>query len=110
MNDIVRLRLTSNRWPPITRTASWPSSARPDPADAIAVGPRIGITEGTFDWSFEPHGQQTKTSVDVRYELAGGALGKAIDALVLERTNEKTIEHMLQNMQRILAREGASTT
>jgi uncharacterized membrane protein len=65
---------------------------------------------GTFDWSFEPEGQQTKTSVDVRYELAGGALGKAIDALVLERTNEKTIGDMLQNMRRILAPERASSS
>jgi carbon monoxide dehydrogenase subunit G len=68
-----------------------------------------GMT-GTFDWSFEPEGQQTKTSVDVRYELAGGALGKAIDALVLERTNEKTIGDMLQNMRRILAPERASSS
>ncbi len=66
-----------------------------------------GGMKGTFDWSFEPKGQQTKTSVDVRYELAGGVLGKAVDALVLERTNEKTIEEMLQNLSRILARQGA---
>jgi carbon monoxide dehydrogenase subunit G len=69
-----------------------------------------GGMRGTFDWSFETQGQQTKTSVDVRYELAGGALGKAIDALVLERTNEKTIGDMLQNMSRILAKERASSS
>ena len=69
-----------------------------------------GGMKGTFDWTFEPQGQQTKTSVDVRYELAGGVLGKAIDALVLERTNEKTIADMLQNVRRVLAREGASTS
>jgi carbon monoxide dehydrogenase subunit G len=68
-----------------------------------------GGMKGTFDWSFETQGQQTKTSVDVRYELAGGALGKAIDALVLERTNEKTIGDMLQNMSRILAKERAAS-
>ncbi len=67
-----------------------------------------GGMKGTFDWSFEPQGQQTKTSVDVRYELVGGVLGKAVDALVLERTNEKTIEEMLRNMGRVLAREGSS--
>jgi carbon monoxide dehydrogenase subunit G len=66
-----------------------------------------GGMKGTFDWTFEPQGQQTKTSVDIRYELAGGPLGKAVDALVLERTNEKTIEGMLQNMRRILTRQGA---
>jgi len=66
-----------------------------------------GGMKGTFDWTFEPQGQQTKTTVVVRYELAGGALGKAVDALVLERTNEKTIEGMLQNMGRVLAREGS---
>jgi len=67
-----------------------------------------GGMKGTFDWSFEPQGQQTKTNVDVRYELVGGVLGKAVDALVLERTNEKTIEEMLRNMGRVLAREGSS--
>jgi len=66
-----------------------------------------GGMKGTFDWSFEPQGQQTKTSVVIRYELAGGVLGKAVDALVLERTNAKTIEDMLQNMSRILTRQGA---
>jgi carbon monoxide dehydrogenase subunit G len=66
-----------------------------------------GGMKGTFDWSFEPQGEQTKTSVDVRYELAGGVLGKAVDALVPERTNEKTIEDMLQNMRRILTRQEA---
>lgn len=66
-----------------------------------------GMT-GTFDWTFEPQGAQTETSVDVHYELAGGVLGKAADALVLERTNEKTIEGMLQNMRRILAPQAAS--
>ena len=66
-----------------------------------------GGMKGTFDWSFEPQGQQTKTSVVIRYELAGGVLGKAVVALVLVRTNEKTIEEMLQNMRRILTRQGA---
>jgi len=69
-----------------------------------------GGMKGTFDWTFEPQGQQTETSVDVRYELAGGVLGKAIDALVLERTNEKTIADMLQNLRRVLSRAGASTS
>jgi carbon monoxide dehydrogenase subunit G len=69
-----------------------------------------GGMKGTFDWSFEPLGEQTKTTVDVRYELAGGALGKAIDALVLERTNEKTIGDMLQNLRRVLSPERASSS
>jgi carbon monoxide dehydrogenase subunit G len=67
-----------------------------------------GGMKGTFTWTFEPQGEQTKTNVDVHYQLAGGAIGKAVDALALQRTNEKTIAQMLENMNRILGRQGVS--
>src|ERR671938_1589809 len=54
--------------------------------------------KGTFLYQVAPQGEQTTLSVDVRYELPGGPLGKAIDALLLERTNEKTIEKQLENL------------
>ena len=67
-----------------------------------------GMT-GTFNWNFEPQGNQTQVSVDVQYSLAGGPIGKAVDAVMLERTNEKTMEQMLQNIQKALTRGAVST-
>ncbi len=65
-----------------------------------------GMT-GTFRWAFEAVGAQTKATVDVDYRVAGGAIGKAVDSLVLERTNEKSIEGMLENLRRLALEVGA---
>jgi uncharacterized membrane protein len=62
-----------------------------------------GGMSGTFAWSLVPKGSQTDVSVDVDYQLGGGPIGKAIDAIVLERTNEKTLEQMLENLKNIPA-------
>jgi carbon monoxide dehydrogenase subunit G len=67
-----------------------------------------GGMNGTFSWTFESEGPSTMANVSVEYELAGGPLGKAIDALVLERANEKTIERMLQNMRQAIAQQAVS--
>jgi ribosome-associated toxin RatA of RatAB toxin-antitoxin module len=58
-----------------------------------------GRMKGTQDWSFEPVGGRTKVTVDVGYELPGGPIGKALDALVLKGINERTIHRMLQNLR-----------
>jgi uncharacterized membrane protein len=58
--------------------------------------------QGTFGWTFEAEGPHTRVDVNVEYELAGGPLGKAVDLLLLERTNERTIDQMLQNMRKEL--------
>jgi ribosome-associated toxin RatA of RatAB toxin-antitoxin module len=64
-----------------------------------------GMT-GTFRWAFEPLGAKTKVTVDIEYRVAGGAIGKAVDSLVLERTNEKSIEGMLENLRRLAVEAG----
>jgi uncharacterized membrane protein len=66
--------------------------------------------KGTFVYQLAPQGQQTTLSVDVHYELPGGALGKAIDALLLERTNEKTMEKQLDNLRQIAVQAPISTS
>jgi len=63
-----------------------------------------GGMNGTFRWSFEPDGRQCKVSVDIHYDVAGGALGKAVDAVMLERTNAKAIEGMLDNLRRMVVK------
>lgn len=67
-----------------------------------------GMT-GTFVYSFAPEGSKTRLKVDVDYELAGGPLGKAIDAAVLHRTNEKTIEQQLQSIEKAITKGAVST-
>jgi ribosome-associated toxin RatA of RatAB toxin-antitoxin module len=60
-----------------------------------------GGMSGTFGWTFEPVGSQTKVSVDIDYSVAGGTLGKAVDSVMLEKTNAKSIEGMLENLRKI---------
>ena len=67
-----------------------------------------GGMKGTFSWTFEPQGAQTECSMDIEYQVGGGILGKAADALVLERINEKNMDESLENIRRVLARERVS--
>lgn len=66
-----------------------------------------GGMNGTFRWTLEPLGPQCKVSVDIHYDVAGGALGKAVDAVMLERTNAKSIEGMLDNLRRLVVKAPA---
>lgn len=68
-----------------------------------------GMT-GTFAWTFEPQGAGSKVTIDVHYELAGGPLGKAVDSLMLQRVNEKTIEDTLQNLARVATEEPSAVS
>jgi carbon monoxide dehydrogenase subunit G len=68
-----------------------------------------GGMKGTFSWAFEAQGPQTECSMDIEYEVGGGILGKAADALLLERTNEKNMDESLENLRRVLAREKVSS-
>lgn len=68
-----------------------------------------GGMKGTFAWSYAPEGSKTRVTVDIDYQLAGGALGKAIDSAVLHRMNEKTMEQQLQNVQKAVTTGAASS-
>ena len=68
-----------------------------------------GMT-GTFAWTFEPQEGQSKVTIDVDYQLAGGPLGKAVDSLMLQRVNEKTIEDTLQNLARLATAERSAVS
>jgi uncharacterized membrane protein len=48
--------------------------------------------------------------MDIEYQVGGGILGKAADALLLERTNEKNMDESLEKMRRILAEQKVSST
>jgi hypothetical protein len=51
----------------------------------------------------EAEGNQTYASLDAAYQLMGGALGRALDALLVERAVKKDVDQMLENMKRQLA-------
>ncbi len=58
-----------------------------------------GGQTGTFSWQMEPHGDATRLTVRIDYQLKGGLLGRAVDALLVERMNEKNTGHMLENLK-----------
>ncbi len=64
-----------------------------------------GGMNGTFTWTFERQREGSKINIDVDYQLAGGPLGKAVDTLMLQRTNEKTIEDTLKNLGKVATEE-----
>jgi uncharacterized membrane protein len=66
--------------------------------------------KGTFVYQLAQQGEQTSLTVDVEYELPGGAFGRAVDALLLERTNEKTIEKQLDNLRRMAVQAAPATS
>jgi uncharacterized membrane protein len=66
--------------------------------------------KGTFVYQVTPQGEQTTLTVDVQYQLPAGALGKAVDSLLLERTNETTIEKQLDNLRQLAAQASTSPT
>lgn len=70
----------------------------------------LGGMTGTFAWTFEPQGEGTKVNVDVDYHLAGGPLGKAVDSLMLQRVNDKTIEDTLKNLGRVAAEQRSAVS
>ncbi|SRR5216684_6435010 len=67
-----------------------------------------GGMKGMFAWTFEQRGESTNIRVDVDYQLAGGPLGKAVDAVMLKRINEKTIDDLLKNLGRLATGEGTA--
>jgi ribosome-associated toxin RatA of RatAB toxin-antitoxin module len=67
-----------------------------------------GGMSGTFGWTLEESGPQTKLTIDIVYAMPGGAVGKAMDSLLLERVNEKSMEGMLENLSGLAAKAGSA--
>lgn len=67
-----------------------------------------GGMNGTFRWTFKPQGKDCQVEVEIHYDVAGGALGKAVDAVMLERTNAKSIEGMLDNLRRMVVKAASA--
>ena len=65
-----------------------------------------GRVRGTVTWTLEAEGNQTYTSLDAAYQLIGGVFGRALDLLVVERVIQKDVNHMLENMKRLIVQSG----
>ena len=58
-----------------------------------------GGMKGTCSWLLEPRGTSTHLTTSMEYEMAGGMLGKAMNAVLVERMNEKNAERLLENLK-----------
>ena len=56
---------------------------------------------GTMDWQLSPRGTGSSLSLTIDYRMRGGILGKAMDALLVERMNDRNAERMLENLKMI---------
>jgi hypothetical protein len=61
-----------------------------------------GRLRGTLTWTLEAEGNQTYASLDAAYQLVGGVLARALDALFVERAIQADVDQMLENMKRQL--------
>ena len=61
-----------------------------------------GRVRGALTWTLEAEGNQTYASLDVAYRLMGGAFGRALDAVLVERAINKDVDQTLGNMKRLI--------
>ena len=61
-----------------------------------------GPMKGTLIWTLEAQDIQTEASVDVEYEDVSGVRGKGLNALLLKRTKQKSLDRMLKYMKLFL--------
>ena len=69
-----------------------------------------GGMKGRLVWTLEAQDTECEVSIDVEYELVGGVVGKALDALLLGQVNETVTGQVLERMKVILATERAGRT
>ena len=55
--------------------------------------------KGTVTWVTAGKGNATEASVRIDYQMKGGIIGTAMNALLVERMNEKNAERMLENLK-----------
>ncbi len=58
-----------------------------------------GMVTGTYRWDYLAEGDGVRLQGTVDYEMAGGALGKIADKLIVERMNITQMEKSLQTLK-----------
>jgi uncharacterized membrane protein len=61
-----------------------------------------GMMVGTQEWTHAPEGGKTRLTAQVEYDIPGGALGKIVDKLVVERMNTRNLEESLKNLKALV--------
>ena len=60
-----------------------------------------GMITGVNEWIYEPEGDGIRVTTKFDYEMAGGALGKIADKLVIEKMNAENLEKSLENLKKL---------
>ena len=68
-----------------------------------------GPLAGQQEWTYVAKGSDTEVVADVDYTVPGNAIGKIADRLVIERLQEKSAEHTLENLK-LLCESAAAPT
>ena len=58
-----------------------------------------GMIIGTWQQRYMPEDDGTWVTVIVNYELLGGAIGKTVDKLLVERMNTQQLKNSLENLK-----------
>lgn len=61
-----------------------------------------GSTSGWQTWDFKAEDGGTNVAVEMEYTVPGSLLGKIADRLVLERMEERTMHHSLENLKMLM--------
>jgi coenzyme Q-binding protein COQ10 len=58
-----------------------------------------GPLAGEQTWTYTPKNGDTEVTADLEYTVPGKALGKIADRLIVERTQERSLEQTLENLK-----------
>ncbi len=70
-------------------------------------GPKVARWRGTFEgplsgqhaWTYTAKGDATEMAGELDYTIPGSIIGKIADKLVIEKLQERAIEHSLENLK-----------
>lgn len=69
-----------------------------------SVAQMDGQMQGEWVWTLQSQGPATHVVVETNYRLKLGLLGRALNAVLVERMNEKNMEQMLANLKVLVER------
>jgi len=72
---------------------------KPGPKAAQWKGEIEGPLDGNQEWTYTAKNDGTDLVVNIDYTVPGKALGKFADRLLIERMQERAIEHTLENLK-----------
>ncbi len=60
-----------------------------------------GAFDGVMSWTFAPENGGTHLTINMEYDIGGGALGKAVNKIVIERAVTSTADNLIKNVKAI---------